>query len=53
MSYEVVAIRQGVTVGTVKSRVNRARHHLARLLDMRDRHEIGPDQMMQAALQVS
>ena len=51
MSYEEVAIRQGVAVGTVKSRVSRARHHLALLLDMENRHEIEPDQVMQAALQ--
>jgi RNA polymerase sigma-70 factor (ECF subfamily) len=53
MSYEEVAIRQGVAVGTVKSRVSRARHHLAHLLNMDDRHQIEPDQVMQAALQAT
>ncbi len=53
MSYDEVAIRQGVAVGTIKSRVSRARHHLARLLNMEDRYEIEPDQVMQAALQAT
>jgi len=38
-------------VGTVKSRINRARQQLAELLQMKSRHEIEPDQVMQAALQ--
>jgi RNA polymerase sigma-70 factor (ECF subfamily) len=42
---------QGVAVGTVKSRVNRARQQLAALLRMKRRREIEPDQVMQAALQ--
>jgi RNA polymerase sigma-70 factor (ECF subfamily) len=37
LSYEEIAARQHVTVGTVKSRVNRARHHLAQILGL------GPD----------
>jgi RNA polymerase sigma-70 factor (ECF subfamily) len=37
LSYEEIAARQHVTVGTVKSRVNRARHHLADILGL------GPD----------
>jgi RNA polymerase sigma-70 factor, ECF subfamily len=51
MSYEEVAMLQGVAVGTVKSRVNRARQQLAAVLQMKSRHEIEPDQVMQAALQ--
>ena len=51
MSYEEVAMLQGVAVGTVKSRVNRARQQLATLLQMKSRHEVEPDQVMQAALQ--
>jgi RNA polymerase sigma-70 factor, ECF subfamily len=51
MTYEEVALLQGVAVGTVKSRVNRARTQLASMLQMTSRHEIGPDQVMQAALQ--
>jgi RNA polymerase sigma-70 factor (ECF subfamily) len=50
-SYEGVAMLQGVAVGTVKSRVNRARQQLAALLRMKRRREIEPDQVMQAALQ--
>jgi len=53
MSYEKVAMLQSVAVGTVKSRVNRARQQLAALLQMKSRHEIEPDQVMQAALQES
>lgn len=51
MSYEEVAMLQRVAVGTVKSRVNRARQQLAALLQMKSRHQIEPDQVMQAALQ--
>jgi RNA polymerase sigma-70 factor, ECF subfamily len=53
LTHEEVAAIQGVAVGTIKSRVNRARSRLALLLHMRNRHEIGPDRVMQAALQVS
>ncbi len=51
LTYEEVAMLQGVAVGTIKSRVNRARQQLTGLLQMKSRHEIGPDQVMQAALQ--
>jgi RNA polymerase sigma-70 factor (ECF subfamily) len=34
MSYEEIAACQHVTIGTVKSRVNRARHHLAEILGL-------------------
>jgi len=51
MTYEQVARLQGVAVGTIKSRVTRARQQLAGLLQMNSRHEIGPDQVMQAAVQ--
>ena len=53
LSLEKVAAIQGVAVGTIKSRVNRARSRLAHLLHMEDRHEIGPDQVMKAAVQSS
>ncbi len=53
LTYEEVAAAQGVAVGTIKSRVNRARSQLAHLLHMESRHEIGPDQMMKAAVQSS
>jgi RNA polymerase sigma-70 factor, ECF subfamily len=51
MSYEDVAALQGVAVGTIKSRVNRARQYLAGLLQMKSHHEIEQDQVMQAAMQ--
>jgi RNA polymerase sigma-70 factor, ECF subfamily len=51
MSYEDVAGLQGVAVGTIKSRVNRARQQLAAVLQMKSPHEIEPDPVMQAALQ--
>jgi RNA polymerase sigma-70 factor, ECF subfamily len=43
MSYEEVAEICGVAVGTVKSRVNRARARLAELLGISGADEIGPD----------
>jgi RNA polymerase sigma-70 factor, ECF subfamily len=51
MTYDEVAMLQGVAVGTIKSRGNRARQQLAGLLQMKRRHEIGPDHVMQAAMQ--
>ncbi|MBY4593262.1 MULTISPECIES: sigma-70 family RNA polymerase sigma factor [Rhizobium] len=33
VSYEAAADRCGVPIGTIKSRVNRARHHLTKVLD--------------------
>jgi RNA polymerase sigma-70 factor (ECF subfamily) len=50
-SYEDAAAICGVAVGTIKSRVNRARQQLAELLQMKSRREIEPDQVMQAAMQ--
>ena len=41
MSYEEVAARQHVTVGTIKSRVNRARHHLADILGLGPEDAVG------------
>lgn len=51
MTYEEVAMLQAVAVGTIKSRVSRARTQLAELLQMKNRHEIGPDHVMRAAMQ--
>jgi RNA polymerase sigma-70 factor, ECF subfamily len=51
MTYDEVAMLQGVAVGTIKSRVNRARQYLAGLLQMKSHHEIEQDQVMQAAMQ--
>jgi RNA polymerase sigma-70 factor, ECF subfamily len=41
MSYEEIAARQHVSVGTIKSRVNRARHHLADILGLGPEDAIG------------
>ena len=50
MSYEEGAEVCGVAVGTIKCRVNRARHRLAELLGITDDPEIGPDSVTKAAL---
>jgi RNA polymerase sigma-70 factor (ECF subfamily) len=50
-TYEDVAALCGVAVGTIKSRVNRARTQLAAMLQMENRHDLGPDRLMLAALQ--
>jgi RNA polymerase sigma-70 factor (ECF subfamily) len=50
-TYEDAAALCGVAVGTLKSRVNRARTQLAVMLRMENRHDLGPDRLMQAALQ--
>ncbi len=49
MSYDEAAAVCGVAVGTMKSRVNRARRKLARLLGLEDHAEIGPDSVTKAA----
>jgi RNA polymerase sigma-70 factor (ECF subfamily) len=50
VTYEEAAQICGTAVGTIKSRVNRARHHLAELLQVADSDEIGVDPVMRAAL---
>jgi RNA polymerase sigma-70 factor (ECF subfamily) len=50
MSYEEAAEVCGVPLGTVKSRVNRARTKLGELLDLNGEAEIGPDSVTKAAL---
>jgi RNA polymerase sigma-70 factor (ECF subfamily) len=50
MSYEEAAQVTGVALGTIKSRVNRARSRLADLLDINSEAEIGPDAVTKAAL---
>ncbi|EIM30859.1 sigma-70 family RNA polymerase sigma factor [Microvirga lotononidis] len=52
-SYEDAAAACGVAVGTLKSRVNRHRTQLAAMLQMENRHDLGPDGMLLAALQQS
>ncbi|HEX2555101.1 MAG TPA: sigma-70 family RNA polymerase sigma factor [Microvirga sp.] len=51
LSYEDAAAITGVAVGTVKSRVNRARARLAGLLHVEPDDEVGPDGITLAALQ--
>jgi RNA polymerase sigma-70 factor (ECF subfamily) len=50
LSYEAAAEICGVAVGTIKSRVNRARIRLAELLNITGNPEIGPDSITKAAL---
>ena len=50
LTYEETAVICGTKVGTIKSRVNRARKRLAELLGLEEIDEIGPDRVVQAAL---
>ena len=50
MSYEEAAAVCGVAVGTIKSRVNRARAKLSELLKVGEAHEFGPDAATQAII---
>jgi RNA polymerase sigma-70 factor (ECF subfamily) len=49
-AYEEAAEVCSVAVGTMKSRVNRARSKLAALLDLTSGAELGPDDVTKAAL---
>ena len=49
-SYEEAAQICECAVGTIKSRVNRARSRLSQLLGIDDEEELGPDRVMKAAL---
>jgi RNA polymerase sigma-70 factor (ECF subfamily) len=49
-SYEEAAEICGVAVGTIKSRVNRARNRLAEVLDVSGETEYGPDPAAEAAI---
>jgi RNA polymerase sigma-70 factor (ECF subfamily) len=51
MSYEDAAAVCHVAVGTIKSRVNRARTRLGRVLQLEAAEEIGPDRLTKAAIQ--
>jgi RNA polymerase sigma-70 factor (ECF subfamily) len=53
LSYEEVAEITGVAVGTVKSRVNRARGRLAKLLAVEDDDDVGPDPVVKAVLEAT
>ena len=50
LSYEEAAEVCGVPLGTVKSRVNRARNRLTALLDLNGEAQIGPDSVIKATL---
>jgi RNA polymerase sigma-70 factor, ECF subfamily len=50
-SYEEAAEICECAVGTIKSRVNRARSRLAQMLELNDADDLGPDHMTRAALQ--
>jgi len=50
-SYEESAEICGTRIGTIKSRVNRARTRLAELLSVEDAEDIGADRVLKAALQ--
>ncbi len=52
LSYEEAAQICAVAVGTIKSRVNRARKRLAELLSIEDEEDFGPDRVTRAALLV-
>lgn len=50
MSYEEAAVICGVAVGTIKSRVNRARARLGELLHLEEASDFGPEPEVKAAL---
>jgi RNA polymerase sigma-70 factor, ECF subfamily len=53
LSYEETAAICGVAIGTIKSRVNRARNRLAELLDIKGPSDIGPDRKSLAVVRSS
>ena len=50
LSYEEAANICGCAVGTIKSRVNRARTRLAELMSIEDADEFGPDEQTRAVM---
>jgi RNA polymerase sigma-70 factor (ECF subfamily) len=50
VSYEEAARICGTNLGTIKSRVNRARTRLAELLDHASEEDLGPDRLVRASL---
>ena len=50
VSYEEAAQICGTNIGTIKSRVNRARTRLAELMDLASEQDIGPDRLVRASL---
>ncbi len=53
LSYEEAAEICNVAVGTIKSRINRARNKLAELLDIKGPSDLGPDSASFAVVQAS
>jgi RNA polymerase sigma-70 factor (ECF subfamily) len=50
VSYEEAAQICGTNIGTIKSRVNRARTRLTELLALEAEEDLGPDRLVKAAL---
>jgi RNA polymerase sigma-70 factor (ECF subfamily) len=50
VSYEEAAQICGTNLGTIKSRINRARTRLAELLALDAEEDLGPDRLVKAAL---
>ena len=50
-AYDDAAAICGCAVGTIKSRVNRARHRLAEILSLNGEEDIGPDSVIKAAME--
>jgi RNA polymerase sigma-70 factor (ECF subfamily) len=50
VSYEEAAKICGTNLGTIKSRVNRARTRLAEKLDLEPEEDLGPDRLVKASL---
>jgi RNA polymerase sigma-70 factor, ECF subfamily len=50
VSYEEAAQICGVNIGTIKSRINRARTRLAELLALDAEEDLGPDRLVKAAV---
>jgi RNA polymerase sigma-70 factor (ECF subfamily) len=50
VSYEQAAQICGTNLGTIKSRINRARTRLAELMDLSSEEDLGPDRLVRASL---
>jgi RNA polymerase sigma-70 factor (ECF subfamily) len=50
LSYEDAARICGTNIGTIKSRINRARNRLTELLNFDADDDLGPDRLVKAAL---